>query len=148
MDLVFKAQLISGEKMDCPHCGRYAQIYKRHIHATIANQLIMLFKLGGHSGKYVHAADIIPDGQAGPGDLTKAKYFGLIQPMPDNNEAKKSSGYWTLTDDGHKFVTGKKEIPAYLLIFDDKVIGKSEDTIYISDALDSGGFNYGELING
>lgn len=148
MDLVFKAQLLSGEHCDCPHCGRYAQVYKRHIHATIARQMIMLFEQGGHSGKYIHAANLIPDGQSGAGDLSKAKYFGLIQAMPENNEAKKSSGYWTLTDAGLQFVKGKLDIPEYALVFDDKVVGVSQDKIFISDALKSGGFHYNDLIQG
>lgn len=148
MDLVFKAQLLSGEKCDCPHCGRYAQVYKRHINATIAKQLIMLMKLGGFDNNYIHASNLIPDGQTGQGDLTKAKYFGLIKAMPETSDAKKSSGYWSLTEDGHLFVTGKKDIPEHALIFDDKVIGVSQEKIFISDALASGGFNYSDLIQG
>jgi len=148
MDLVFKAQLLSGAKCDCPHCGRYAQVYKRHINATIAKQLIMLMELGGHGNNYVHASNLIPDGQTGQGDLTKAKYFGLIKAMPENSDAKKSSGYWSLTEDGKLFVTGKKAIPSHLFVFDDNVIGKSEDKIFIADALESGGFNYSDLIKG
>lgn len=146
MDLVFKAQLLSGEKCDCPHCGRYAQVYKRHINATIAKQLIMLMKLGGHGANYVHASNLIPDGQTGQGDLTKAKYFGLIKAMPENSDAKKSSGYWSLTEDGVLFVKGKKDIPEHLFVFDDKVIGKSEEKIFIGDALASGGFNYRDVM--
>ena len=148
MDIVFKAQLLSGAKCDCPHCGRYAQIYKRHINATIAKQLIMLFEQGGYNGNYIHASNLIPDGQSGAGDLSKAKYFGLIRAEPENNEAKKSSGYWTLTDAGLQFVKGKLDIPEYALVFDDKVVGVSQDKILISDALRAGGFNYSELING
>jgi len=146
MDLGFKAQLLSGEKCDCPHCGRYSQVYKRHINATIAKQLIMLLKLGGLGNNYIHASNLIPEGQTGQGDLTKAKYFGLIKAMPETSEAKKSSGYWSLTEDGHLFVTGKKDIPSHLFVFDDKVIGKSEDKIFIADALASGGFHYNNLI--
>jgi len=148
MDLVFKAQLLSGAKCDCPHCGRYAQVYKRHINATIAKQLIMLMNMGGHGTNYVHASNLIPDGQTGQGDLTKAKYFGLIKSMPETSDAKKSSGYWSLTEDGQLFVKGEISIPEYALVFDDKVIGVSVENIFISDALESGGFNYSDLIKG
>jgi len=90
----------------------------------------MLLKLGGLGNNYIHASNLIPEGQTGQGDLTKAKYFGLIKAMPETSEAKKSSGYWSLTEDGHLFVTGKKDIPSHLFVFDDKVIGKSEEKIF------------------
>lgn len=144
MDLVFKAELLSGQKTDCPCCGRYAQVYKRHINCTIARQLIMLHKKADRN--YLHASLLIPSGQTGQGDLTKAKYFKLIEAMPEESEVKKSSGFWRLTEKGLGFIKGEILIPEYVLIFDDNVIGVSETHIDIKQSLASGGFNYSDLM--
>ena len=64
----FESALRRGEKQCCPTCGRYAQIYRRRIHTSIALQLITLYRLGGDAN-FIHASELIAPGIAGAGAL-------------------------------------------------------------------------------
>ena len=141
----FKQKLIGGFKGDCPCCGRYSQIYHRHIHSGIASQLIKLYMLGGYGGHFVHASDLIPAGQASSGDLSKAKYWGLLDKMPHEEGQTKSSGYWSLSPFGVEFVKGSRSIPKTAIVFDDVVIKYSDELVDIKDCLGVK-FDYLELM--
>ena len=138
-------RLFSGEKLNCPCCGRYAQIYKRRIHLSVALQLIQLYKLGGRNERrYVHASVLIPKGNTGTGDIGKAFYFNLIEPKPVD-PYNNSSGYWRLTEIGCKFVEGTEQIKKTVFVFNDEVIGSDEETVTIRDCLNNK-FDYLELM--
>lgn len=140
----FKAQLKAGTKCDCPTCGRHAQMYHRKFHASMARQLIELYRLGG-TAHYIHASKLIIEGLTGAGDFTKSKYWGLIHSRINTDANTKSNGQWMLSEAGLAFVRGRLRIPAELLVFDDEVIEASADTITIKDALGTR-FNYHELM--
>lgn len=141
----FKARLKAGDQCDCPTCGRHAQIYRRKFHSSMALQLIRLYRLGG-AHDYIHASQLIIHGMAGSGDFSKGKYWELIIPKPAaNDDPSKCSGLWMLTDDGLAFVRGQLRIPREVFIFDDKVEGRSAETVNITEALGSK-FNYYELM--
>lgn len=140
----FFEDLRAGNKMTCPCCKRYAQVYRRKLHHTVAWQLITLFKKGGDT-KYVHVRDLVTRGMSGAGDFTKAKYWGLIQECPVEEDGKKSSGFWRLTEAGSLFVRGILPIRKTLLVYDDKVIGDSDGVVYINDCLGKK-FNYMEMM--
>lgn len=132
-------------KKDCPCCGRHAQIYDRRLHHTAAKKLILLLQKGGDQ-TYVHTADLVERGEVSIGDFTKAKYWRLIEEREPDSEVKKTSGLWRLTAKGIEFVHGRLTIPRIAKIFDDRVIGFSEDHVTIQQCLDGGGFNYAELM--
>lgn len=139
----FQKELMTNHEAKCPCCDRVARIYKRHLHSSVARQLIMLYRQNPDG--YVHVSDLIPDGQAGAGDFTKAKYFGLIYEMPHEVGKKKKSGYWKLSRKGRRFVEGIEEIPTYAIVYEDNVIGWDNDTVTIKDCLGKK-FNYLELM--
>lgn len=141
----FMEALYRGAKMNCPCCGRYAQIYKRKFNSGMACQLIKLLNLKGDK-IFVHASDLILRGVAGAADLTKSKYWGLIEPMPHEEGEKKSSGFWRLTEKGFFFVTGKTSIPEYAFIYDDDVLDYSSKEIFIKQALENK-FDYLKLMS-
>ena len=140
----FFNELKRGNTLNCPCCKRYAQIYKRRIHATVAYQLIKLLSLGGFSN-YVHTNKLVPANQSSIGDFSKAKYFGLIEEKANADSSKRTSGYWKLTNLGMDFVRGFEKIPSYVLIFDDCVIEFDDEMISITDCLGDK-FNYSELM--
>jgi hypothetical protein len=142
----FMAELRNGEGVDCPCCGRHAQLYKRHIHQTVAKQLVELYKQGG-STKYVHVSHLIPNNQAGAGDFTKAKYWGLIVEQVNDNPKLKTSGNWKLTEKGIDFVEGRQAISKYVKVFDDEVYSFSPEKLYISECFKNG-FDYSLLMAG
>lgn len=131
---------------DCPCCGRYAKVYKRTLHSSVALQLIRLHKLGGYWGHYVHASRMILSKQSGAGDFTKAKMWKLIEPFGPTSDKTKASGLWQLTALGKDFVEGKVAIQRIALVYDDKVVGYRGGVVYINDCLGSA-FNYSELMD-
>lgn len=145
MTTQFESLLKVNGPCDCPTCGRYAQVYKRRIHAAVAKQLIKMYNLAFDD--YIHARELILDGLTGTSDLGKAKYFGLVIQKENHDDGLKSNGFWKLTTRGIDFVKNGLQIPEYVLVFDDKVIGISETTVNIEDCL-SGKFNYRDLMNG
>ena len=145
-DREFIKSLIEGAKCDCPHCGRWAQVYKRSIRETIAVQLIRLYRLGGDT-EFIHGSKLIPHGQTSMSDMTKAKYFGLIVAMPHEEGRIKSTGFWKLTQDGIDYVRGFLSIPEYCIVFDDRIIEFSHNKVFITDAIGLK-FDYQELMSG
>jgi hypothetical protein len=146
--LQFRQALERGEHTDCPCCGRYAQIYRRKFHSSMAVQLIKLFAAGG-SFKFVHASKLIINNMAGIGDFTKAKYWGLIYPMekPEDHTTTKTSGFWRLTSHGEAFVRGLISIPREVVVFDDRVLAIGDEKTTIREALNDK-FDYAELLHG
>lgn len=141
----FWDRLRAGGEEDCPCCGRFSKMYRRRFNSGTAAQLIKLYRLGG-AHDYIHASDLILRGVTGTGDLTKAKYWGLIIPMPSSTPDKKASGCWKLTEKGIGFVRGFIQISESVLIFDDRIYGSSDKTINIQEALKTK-FSYAKLMS-
>lgn len=141
----FMMDLLDGEKKDCPCCGRYAQVYRRHLHHDPAKKLIKLYRAGG-AEKFIHTSVLIEKGDTSVGDFSKAKHWKLIHQADPDSDAKKTSGMWKLTQKGISFVRGEISIQRIALIFDDRVLGFSDDMVTIQECLDGGGFNYRELM--
>ena len=141
----FNRTLDEGGECDCPVCGRFAKVWKRRIHTGIAIQLIELYKLGGYTD-YVHTSKLIAPGASGVGDFSKAKYWDLIQEMPEPVDQldKKSNGYWRLTRRGVDFVLNTAAIQEYAFVYDDTVLKFDGNTVTIEDCLGKK-FNYNEL---
>lgn len=148
----------TGEGEDCPTCGRYAKVYRRRLHSNVARQLILLhrlqfaaWKLDTSAGavnslppRWVHTT-AIREG-SGYSDFTLAKHWGLIEAKPNlDDDTKKESGYWMLTDLGVRFVTDQVKIPKYIFLFDDRAQGSSDELAGIRDALGKN-FNYSEIM--
>ena len=143
----FLADIRNGEKKDCPCCGRYAQVYSRRIHKTIAQKLVHLHRLGGAQA-YVHTSNLVFAGEAGVGDFSKAKYWGLIEEAKNENIGKRNSGHWKLTQKGIDFVQGRITIPARAIVFDDRVLDFAGEQVSIRECIESSGFDYSELMEG
>lgn len=142
----FMARLTAGAKETCPCCGRHAQVYNRRIHAGMAMQLIKLYKLGGNES-YVHASRLILKNVSGAADLSKAKYWALIEEMPHVAGRTKSSGHWRLTKLGVQFVHNEVAVPESVQVYNDTVIGASQRVARIRDCLKNK-FDYEELMEG
>lgn len=148
MSLDFIMKLKSGWSGDCPCCNRFAKVYHRSIHVSIALQLIQLYKLGGYGGKFIHASKLIPKGNTGTGDFNKAKYWGLIEELPESTMPhQKSNGHWQLTPMGIEFVLGNMLVNKYAVIYNDRVIDVTGALVSIKDCLKEK-FNYSDLMDG
>ena len=148
----FQQKLKDGNGAHCPTCGRYAKIYRRRIHSNMARQLIALYSLtqperffeGKLVIRYAHTRQVRD--KCGYSDFTLAKHWGLVQARPNEDDPSvKDTGLWTLTGQGLGFVLGTSTIPKYAYLFDDRLVGFSDDVVSIRDALGKK-FNYQEIM--
>lgn len=108
----------------------------------------MLYRMGGgRQRRFVNSSDIVPIGQNGSGDLTKAAYWGLIEKYVPAPDGQKSSGLWGLTEFGCDFVEGNVKIKEIANVFDDKVLGFAGKEMSIKECLGAK-FDYYQLLNG
>lgn len=140
----FNEALQRGEKLDCPCCGRYAQRYRRRVTAAIALALIKLFRAGGDKEFIFYKAFM----EVGEGaDFCVAKYFGLVEAKTNDDDEKRTSGFWRLTPHGVAFVENRTTIKEVAVVFDDKVLNFDGDEVSIEQALKKK-FNYSALMSG
>lgn len=138
--------LKNGHEGKCPTCGRFAKVYYRSIHTSVALQLIQIYKLGG-AEMYIHTSKLIPKGVSGAGDFSKAQYWELVKEMPHTPGKKKSSGYWMLTELGVEFVKGNVSVTKYALVYDTRVIDMKGKLVSITECIGNK-FDYEDLMAG
>ena len=131
----------------CECCGQYVKEYKRRLYKSPVLALINLYKLDRlEPNLYHHIQEIGATIGNGIGDFAKARYWGLITAMPNDDEDKKTSGYWAITRRGRQFVQGRLRLFKYCHVYNSEVVRFSGDTIYVQDALGVK-FSYKELMN-
>ena len=141
----FIEQLKLGNKIDCPCCGRYAQAYKRQIHKTLANFLLALSTTKKADNGYVFVPAFLQEFQAAR-DFCILKYWGLIEALENDNETTRTSGYWRVTESGMSFLRGDCFINKWVMVYDDYILGVSDEVISINDVLGES-FNYKNLMS-
>jgi hypothetical protein len=127
----------------CPCCNQNVKLYKRPVNATMALILINLSKIS--LSEFVHASKLYEGfGHLG-GDFPKLKHWQLIEEMPNDDNTKKNSGSWRITDKGVGFLLGDVKIPKYIITYNNECLGFSGEEIDINVALGEK-FNYSELM--
>lgn len=144
----FKNKLNNGGKLSCPCCGRYAQIYKRKIsHSMVLSMAKCYCIQRQEDNDFIQFKRFTPGAANGFHDL---KYFGLIEAKmhdKDNEQNKRTSGYWRVTTRGINFLQGILSIEKYAYIFDDTLLRVSDKCVTVHECLETG-FNYKELMEG
>lgn len=135
----------------CPACGQHVQLYDYKLFATSAYALILLYRLGKNSSdKYFHISEYAESNQskARAPHFAELRFWGLIEKAPNNDPAKKSSGYWAITDKGKQFVEGELQVQSRILVYNNKFQGysKKSELITIKQALNNR-FDYSELMS-
>jgi hypothetical protein len=138
--------------VECPCCHQFAKRYRRRMNSTIARWLIAFYKAYKDEDGWVHVADAAIVLGMGPsarsGDYGKARFWGLIEEFPHNDDPKKkTTGMWRLTKRGKSFVRGKITVKSYALVFNNECKALEGDQMTIQDALGAK-FNYTELMSG
>lgn len=106
----------------CEACGQKIMVYRRSVRKNHIPGLIILI-----DGKARRTTELgLSDG--GRSDFTTLRFFGLIYRDLNLDRYK-----WMLTARGQLFLKGKKAIPKYLFIFNNKVERKSEEMVWIED---------------
>ena len=135
--------------VDCPCCGQKVKLYKRKVNSGMVIFLIGLYRLADKNKRknYFRNTDVMKEMNlsATSLDYSVMKHFGLIMEMTNEDNTKKSSGYWGITSKGFSFISGQK-IQKHVLIYNNKKQGFSDETTTIKDALGDK-FNFDELMN-
>ncbi len=131
----------------CECCGQYVKEYKRRLYKGPTIALIRLYKLDkADPDNFHHILSIGATADKGVGDFAKARYWGLIEALPNDDDYKRTSGYWAITLRGKRFVQGRIRIPEYCHIFNSEARRFSGGKISIVDAVGTR-FDYLELMN-
>jgi hypothetical protein len=126
----------------CPCCTQFAKVYRRKIHATMARELILVYR---HAGLGVFdLPPLVPNS----GDLPKTRFWGLLARVDGVREdGSRRVGLWRVTDAGQQFVLMRLAVPKYARIYDGRCLGLVGAPVTIRDCLGSR-FNYDELMRG
>jgi hypothetical protein len=135
-------QIEDGAK--CPCCTQLAKVYRRTLTSQVVNVLIAMHR---HSGtNWVN----LPTLGLSRGDEAKARYWDLIEPMPDTtrDDGSTRNGWWRLTAKGEAFVLNRITVPKYARVYDGRLLGLDDtESVSVIDCLGKK-FNYRELMAG
>lgn len=136
------------EGVICPCCNQFYKVYARGIHATMARNLIQLYRKTVADGDgYYHVNDFARP--YGGGDFAKLRFWGLVEEMekdPDDTETR-TSGMWRITERGKLFARGELMVERYARIFNQKLYRMEGEMIDIRHSLGKR-FDYEELMKG
>jgi hypothetical protein len=136
------------EGVHCPCCGQFCKIYKRKLNCTMSACIIGLVKTFERTEDWVYVGDIPLRGgnakEAG-GELAKLAHWGLIEEMPNEDETKRTSGFWRPTERGVEFVYCRISVPSHVYIYDNDPLRFTRKLVDIVATLGKK-FNYRELM--
>lgn len=127
-----------GER--CPCCSQFAKVYRRKIHATMARDLIMLYRKF-QTASWFHLSEHVGH----PGDFAKLRYWNLVVEQPTLRPDGGRAGWWLITAAGAVWVGGSGTVPLYAHIYDGRLLRLSGPDVTIRDALGTR-FDYAELM--
>jgi hypothetical protein len=133
-----------GDGCICPCCGQIAKVYKRKLNNGMAFELISLYKLSKLKDDFYHHTKFA---KLTGGEISKLSYWGLVieKEKQKDEEDKKTSGYWAITEKGKLFAENKIRLKSHIFLYDAKLLGFSDTEIDIIESLGNK-FNYRELM--
>lgn len=132
----------------CPACTQMAKVYRRKISSSTARVLIAMHRDRTDPDGWVQVPRLREVEKGG--DSTKARYWGLIEPMPNvvRDDGSSRVGWWRLTPAGRAFVRNQISVATYARIYDGRLVGfDATTTTTIHDALGTR-FHYDDLMAG
>ena len=137
------------EGCTCPACDQYCKTYSRLLNATMAACLCGLARVSTQGLDFVRIADIpygTADARTAGGEFAKLVHWDLIRARTNDTDQKRMSGQWCLTPKGLAFARGDIQVPRRVVLYNNQVIGFSEDTVDVQGALGTE-FDYADLMN-
>jgi len=131
----------------CPTCNRFIKRYKRKLNSGMCRTLIWLYHYQRETGqRWVKVADVAPTYVLRTNEISRLAVWNLAKEKSiSDDEDKRTSGLYRITNDGMDFVEGKLDVPSHVLLMSNKVERFSETTTNIRRALGSK-FSYNELM--
>ena len=128
------------EGTKCPCCGQRVALNPITITYTMAQGLLTLYNKP-RVPIHVRELNISSSG----GAFAQLSKWGLIVSENNDDETKRTSGKWYITDKGEQFVRGEITIPKKAFVYNNKVREWSSEKIDFRQAM-KGRFNYSEVI--
>jgi hypothetical protein len=135
--------------IDCPCCRQFVKLYKRKLNSGMAVTLLRIYNESkGDEEKWIPVKEFLRINKyKNSHDWTLLKHWGLLEEKEHiENNTTKSSGYWKITEKGKEFVMNKISVPNKVHIYNNIVLGFSEDKTTIIESLGKH-FNYKELFS-
>lgn len=129
--------------LKCPCCGQLVKLYKRKLNNGMILFLINLYRASENGEKWHHAKTLMHGSFSM--DYAMLRRWQLIVEQPNDDDAKRTSGVWGITTKGTGFVEGSISVPSHVHIYNDTVIGWSDERITVREGL-SEKFDYSELM--
>lgn len=129
----------------CPCCDQFAKVYRRKLNASMARALLALARRPDL--EWVHLFDFLQQESIQHSDAPMLRHWGLIEDRGDERaDGNPRAGFYRLTDRGRSYACRPDAIlPRHALIYNDHLLGFSEETTTLRQALGSK-FDYSELI--
>ena len=137
-----------NDGLPCPACTQNVQLFERKLNTGITLFLIGLYKLDPTGEHYHHAKEILAKigGFTTSRDYSILKYWELMQASLNDDETKRTSGYWQITQLGIDFVEGNATVLSHAKVFNKKCYGLTGEQIDVKTALGNK-FDYTELMS-
>lgn len=118
----------------CEVCGRWARIHRRRITAGAAGCAMWMLKY--HRQEWVHVAAAAPKQFIENREYNRLGYWGLLEAQPNvSDPSKRTLGIWRLTDSGVEWVRQRRAVPAWVEVYDDRVVRVADDVVYFAAAM-------------
>lgn len=130
---------------ECPVCERYAVVYRWSLYSTAVSALMLYYRLGGTT-EFVASRELTRLGHKGKGDVTRLKFWGLVEPGRERREDGGRAGFYRVTDKGERFIRGEISLPKYVYEYSGQVLYYDGKSVDVKQALGKK-FNYQEFVN-
>lgn len=138
-------KVLQGDGGHCPCCKRFGKYNAFTITQKNAQALVWIYKNGGVDD-WANTAKNAPREFMQAKTFTNMRYWGLIEPHPNDNKEKKGSGYWRITQKGINYMNGQMRLPKKAFVYNRKLVGFGEQQIYFSECFKER-FNFEEVMN-
>jgi len=129
----------------CPCCGRIAAVYDRALHATMAKEALLMYRVcGGEWGNWPDIYDGVPGYQGS--SFPKLKHWELIEMSPEKEENGSLSGWWRILPKGIAFLENRLTVPKYATLYNNRLLDIHGPEWSVVDAL-AEKFNYEEMMS-
>jgi hypothetical protein len=117
----------------CIHCGASLKSYWHRLTPGLVNTLVKVFvKVIDKGQDRVHISEITLN-HSEYGNFQKLRFHGLIAKFKENGVWV--PGDWLVTKRGAEFLRGEIRVPERVKTFRNKVIGHSDEVVWVKDIL-------------
>jgi hypothetical protein len=117
----------------CPCCNQMAKVYRRRVNSQQVRALLLLYRK--RSTQFAHVTTVDKSLEGNGGDLSKLRYWGLTEEMPETRPDGGRAGYWRVTELGEKWILERATVARYARIYDGKLLSLDGPQTNVRQAL-------------